>query len=793
MSNFIFISPNFPTNYWQFCRELKNNGLNVLGIGDQPYEELKPELKASLNEYYKVNSLENYDEVYRAVAFFTFKYGRIDWLESNNEYWLERDAALRTDFHITSGFQTEDMPRIKYKSKMKEYYQKAGIATARYHMVDDFEGCKKFIDEVGYPVVVKPDNGVGASDTHKLSDDEELRAFLTYKSAHHADVSYIMEEFVHAEVNSYDAIIDGSGNPIFEAGNVSPMSIMDIVNNDDNSIYYIIKDLPEDTRAAGRAVVKSFGVKSRFVHFEFFRMTADQASMGQKGQIVALEVNMRPCGGFTPDMINFARSTNVYKIWADMIAFGGTDMPVGEHYYCPFVGRRDGKNFVYSHEQIMQKYQKNIKMVDRIPDALSGAMGNQMYVATFSTREEMEQFYSDVLAVTMPCFGTTRRTRGNAEILCEELHVSFSEIDIANTVHSHFADIGQDESVLDVTFENGQARVRTLELMDTILGDNFDPEIMRAALKAMFNGTFFYGHEKADGTLDEDSGGILVKVNVKTGETKLLMSESTTGQGPLFRNAIRFNDKLYFCGSVRAKGQRSGLPSIYCVDPETDEINCVYTGITPAEAGAAYKEGISTGIRGMAVFDGEFIASCVGVDGPYILKSSDPSAGQSSFKKIATKSDLFNYPAYHYTDSIYGGSIWEMVEFNGSLYVALCTGTQDNKPDEHTMQSFAIVRGDENSDGSWTWTPVVGDKSDGARYTFGIDPERTRAGACNMLVYNNHLYIGEYEDIEIALEDVVFNKNVEFLAKNLEQSVSLYRMDKNENMELSRRCNRNVP
>ena len=281
MSNFIFISPNFPTNYWQFCRELKNDGMNVLGIGDQPYDELKPELKDSLNEYYKVGSLENYDEVYRAVAFFAFKYGRIDWLESNNEYWLERDAALRTDFHITSGFQTEDMPRIKYKSKMKEYYQKAGIATARYHMVDDLESCRKFINEVGYPVVVKPDNGVGASDTHKLSSDEELKRFLLYKSTYHPDLTYIMEEFVRAEVNSYDAIIDGSGNPIFEAGNVSPMSIMDIVNNDDNSIYYIIKDLPDDTRAAGRAAVKSFGVKSRFVHFEFFRMTEDQTSMAK--------------------------------------------------------------------------------------------------------------------------------------------------------------------------------------------------------------------------------------------------------------------------------------------------------------------------------------------------------------------------------------------------------------------------------------------------------------------------------------------------------------------------------
>ena len=392
MQNFIFISPNFPTNYWQFCRELKNNGMNVLGIGDQPYDELKPELKDSLNEYYKVGSLENYDEVYRAVAFFAFKYGRIDW--------LERDAALRTDFHITSGFQTSDMPRIKYKSKMKEYYRKAGIATARYHMVDDYEGCRKFIDEVGYPVVVKPDNGVGASDTHKLSSDEDLKKFLVQKTAHHPDVEYIMEEFVRAEVNSYDAIIDANGNPIFEAGNVSPMSIMDIVNDNDNSIYYIIKDLPEDTRAAGRAAVKSFGVKSRFIHFEFFRMTENQASMGKKGQIVALEVNMRPCGGFTPDMINFARSPNVYKIWADMIAFGGTDMPVGEHFYCPFAGRRDGKHFVYSHEQIMQKYQQNMRMVDRIPDALSGAMGNQMYVATFSTRAEMEQFYSDVLATT---------------------------------------------------------------------------------------------------------------------------------------------------------------------------------------------------------------------------------------------------------------------------------------------------------------------------------------------------------------------------------------------------------
>ena len=132
MKNFVFLSPNFPTNYWKFCKELKDNGMRVLGIGDEPYEQLDENVKNSLHEYYKVGSLENYDEVYRAVAFFAFKYGRIDWLESNNEYWLEQDAKLRTDFNITTGFQVQDMPRMKYKSKMKEAYREAGLAVARY-------------------------------------------------------------------------------------------------------------------------------------------------------------------------------------------------------------------------------------------------------------------------------------------------------------------------------------------------------------------------------------------------------------------------------------------------------------------------------------------------------------------------------------------------------------------------------------------------------------------------------------------------------------------------------------
>lgn len=336
----------------------------------------------------------------------------------------------------------------------------------------------------------------------------------------------------------------------------------------------------------------------------------------------------------------------------------------------------------------------------------------------------------------------------------------------------------------------------TLSLMKSSLGDEFDDRVLKATFDALYNGTFFL--EEADGGKPK---GVLVKINTKTGETKVLMSGTLNGHTPLFRNAIEYHGKLYFCGSVGGGGI-GFLPSVWQVDPETDECKVVYAGLNSVQDyAAAYKEGISTGIRGMCVYQDQLVISNVAMDATTgkssatLLISSDPEKG---FTQIADSESLFNYPAYRYADSIYGGSIWDMVEYNNSLYVSICTGTLDNMPNKNTMQSFALVRGDRNADGTFTWTPVAGDqKKDGARYTFGIDPERTRSGAANLMVFNDYLYIGEYNDEEIALERVLFSKtgknadgqfggglDCRFLNANLDQSVNLYRMDKNENMEL---------
>ena len=329
--NFVFISPNFPVTYWNFCDRLKRGGVNVLGIGDASYDSLDGNLKASLTEYYKVNSLESYDEVFRAVAFFSFKYGKIDWLESNNEYWLEQDARLRTDFNITTGVSASEIDSFKSKAAMKKYYALGNIPTARQMLVSDYETAEDFVSLVGYPLIAKPEVGVGAAETFKISDEVQLKDFFE----HLPEVQYVMEEFITGDIYSYDAIVDSEGNPLFESSAFFPPSIMDIVNNRLDLCYCVLDKVPDNLARIGRATVKAFGVKSRFVHFEFFRLTKAKKGLGKVGDFVGLEVNMRPAGGYTPDMIDYAHSTDVYQLWADMVIHDKRILvPSGDDHFC---------------------------------------------------------------------------------------------------------------------------------------------------------------------------------------------------------------------------------------------------------------------------------------------------------------------------------------------------------------------------------------------------------------------------------------------------------------------------
>ncbi len=390
--NLIFISPHFPVNYWHFCAGAKANGVNVLAIADAHYDSLSWDLRQSITDYYQVRNLEDYDEVYRAVAWFAHKYGKIDWIESNNEYWLEQDARLRTDFNVPTGIKTDRVASIKNKSEMKKYYALGGIPTARQIKVaEGAEKVKAFVKKTGYPIIAKPDNGVGAGGTTKICSDADLDTW--FECHPHNWRLFVMEEFITGLLVSYDAIYNTKGEPIFENNSVFPTPVMEIVHGNLDTCYWCNKTVPAKLAAIGRRTVKAFGITGRFVHLEFFQLDRDREGLGKKGDYVGLEVNMRPPGGFTPDMMNFAHSTDVFQIWADMVAFDERRKGDGEQMFCAYVGRRDVHSYKHSHDEVIARYGNALCLCERMSPALADDLGDMVYIVRLPRKADIDAYF----------------------------------------------------------------------------------------------------------------------------------------------------------------------------------------------------------------------------------------------------------------------------------------------------------------------------------------------------------------------------------------------------------------
>jgi len=376
--NVIYFSPHFPTHYIEFVLQLKLKGATVLGIADAEYNSLPEKLKYSLTEYYKVNNMENYDEVFKAVAYFSYKYGKIDHLDSLNEYWLMTEARLRTDFNI-EGLNNDSIDAMKFKSLMKQKFINAGVNVARGKVIDNYVTAKEFVEQVNYPVIAKPDNGVGALNTYKINSDAELLNFFNLNYS----IPYIFEEFINGQIISFDGLTDKNGNVVFHSSATFQTGVMETVNNDTHYSYYIERQISEDLEKAGRSILKEFNLKGRFFHIEFFRTP--------ENKLVVLEVNMRPPGGFTTEMFNYANDINIYEQWANIVVSNTFETKVERKYYVAFIGRKFKYNYAHSLDEIISYCGKNLVQHDQIAGVFSSALGNYGFIVRNESLEFINQ------------------------------------------------------------------------------------------------------------------------------------------------------------------------------------------------------------------------------------------------------------------------------------------------------------------------------------------------------------------------------------------------------------------
>jgi hypothetical protein len=365
--NFVFLSPHFPPNWFRFVVGLRNAGATTFGIADAPWDSLRPELKASLDEFYRVDDLGDHDQLTRALGWFIHRRGLIDRIDSLNEHWLEIEARLRTDFNIY-GLDDRTIAAVKRKSLMKKRFVAAGIPVARGKVCRSPQSLRNWIGEIGYPVVAKPDVGVGAAQTFKLDNAADVERYIREKP----DVDYIVEEFVHGQIVTYDGIAGRQGEIMFDSSFIYSTGVMESVNEQVDLYYWIPREVAEDVRAVGRQMARAFDVRERPFHFEMFRL--------DDGRLVALEINVRPPGGLSVDMINFANDLDFYQEWANVVVRGQFESTVTRPFACLYVMRRDGRPYALSHADLMREFGALCILEARMERMFAAAMGDHAYV-----------------------------------------------------------------------------------------------------------------------------------------------------------------------------------------------------------------------------------------------------------------------------------------------------------------------------------------------------------------------------------------------------------------------------
>ena len=363
--NVLLLSPYFPQNFQRFTFALREAGANVLGIGDAPADELGAELRSALSEYCHVPNMAEYEELYRAVAYLIYRHGRIDRIDSHAEHWLGLEAQLRQDFGIP-GQKPADLDFNRRKSGMKEIFRQAGVPVPPGEKVTSAEQIRAFVARHGFPVVFKPDIGVGAQSVFRVDNEGQLAGVLDYPPK-----DFFIESFFTGDLVSFDGLTDSEGGIVFCASHRVSSGIMEIVTEMRPTHYYYRRFIPPEIEDLGRKAVRGFRIRERFFHTEFL--------VGKDGTCVGLEINVRPPGGHSLDLMNWACDIDLYRLWARSVVCGESHFDYERKYNAAHVGRRERFRYRHAHEDVLRELAPLLMAHTPYPKVFSVAMGDYAY------------------------------------------------------------------------------------------------------------------------------------------------------------------------------------------------------------------------------------------------------------------------------------------------------------------------------------------------------------------------------------------------------------------------------
>lgn len=372
----LYLSPGFPPNSHLFCIAAHFRGASVLAVGDVPEHDLPPEAHQALERYVFEPRMGEYERLLDIVKSMIVEHGRIDFVESNGEHWLEVEGRLRDDLGI-EGLSARDVGRLRSKLAMAKVFKKAGVPFPPGIRCLSSGAVKGFAAEHGFPLVFKPDSGSGATSTFRVSTDAELNAALRLPLD-----SHIVQPFVEGVIVTFDGLVDSAGRVVFCTSHVYDSGIMEVRTGALDGFYYSLRSIPPELEQIGRRALAAFSLRRRFFHLEFFARP--------DGSYVALEMNVRPPGGFTTDMMNYACDFDVYALWAAvMLGDSLKNFAYERKFHTAHAGRRHERAYEHSPEVLADQLGDTLVLVKPIPDAFASTMGNTMYLLRHARLEPL--------------------------------------------------------------------------------------------------------------------------------------------------------------------------------------------------------------------------------------------------------------------------------------------------------------------------------------------------------------------------------------------------------------------
>lgn len=363
----LYLSPGFPPHSHLFCVAAQARGAKVVAVGDIAEHDLAADARQAFEAYVFEPAMGDYQTLLGVVRGLVARHGSIDVVESNGEHWLEVEGRLRDDLGI-EGPSEQDLIRLRSKTAMAQAFAAAGVSHPPGIGCASAQAVRDFAAKHGFPLVFKPDRGSGASSTFRVASDAELEAALLLPLDDH-----IVQPFVEGVIVTFDGLVNREGGVVFCTSHVYDSGIMEVRTGTLDGYYYSERTIAPALEEVGRRALAAFGLKRRFFHLEFFRRP--------DGAYVALEMNVRPPGGYTTDMMNFACEFDVYALWAAVMMGDLLDhFEYERKFHTAHAGRRRERAYAVPHDALVHELGDTLAVVEAVPEAFASTMGNTAYL-----------------------------------------------------------------------------------------------------------------------------------------------------------------------------------------------------------------------------------------------------------------------------------------------------------------------------------------------------------------------------------------------------------------------------